>query len=178
MRGLAKYPPVREGVTYVTPFYYWPRFWSPRERAPEMSHKIDLINKSHNAPVPYPQRTIHVSYGTGALWYVWDWFIPETYHAVQVTGTHFNIVVIIKCSPTKLSNAESVSIPWRHYEIVLEVISCKPTISYCSSLLVLLIYQIINTLFCMFGLHQSGVHYRLDSDLKDGLRQDNCSQLV
>ena len=63
LRCLAKYPPVRQGVTYGTPFYHWPRFWSPRERAPEMSPTIDLIKKSHNAPVPYPQCTIH-----GALW--------------------------------------------------------------------------------------------------------------
>ena len=55
---------------------------------------IDLIHKSHNAPVPYPtmhhsgQKCTHfcfelciVGYTTGALWGLWDWLSAFAFHS-------------------------------------------------------------------------------------------------
>ena len=68
---------------------------------------IDLINKSQNAPVPYPtmlhseQRCAHfcsewsiVGYGTGAFWDLWNWFIQlaQTVHSVTLTH-HISAIV-------------------------------------------------------------------------------------
>ena len=55
---------------------------------------IDLIHKSHNAPVPYPtmhhsgQKCTHfcfelciMGYTTGAWWDLWDWLIAFAFHS-------------------------------------------------------------------------------------------------
>ena len=62
------------------------------------NHKLDLIHKSQNAPVPYPtmqhseQKCAHfcsecciVGYGTGAFWDLWDWSIEmSAWKAIQI----------------------------------------------------------------------------------------------
>ena len=65
---------------------------------------IDYSHKSHNAPIPYPtthhseQKCAHfcsewciVGYGTGALWGLWDWYIPDPLQHVYNLVAHYKL---------------------------------------------------------------------------------------
>ena len=92
---------------------------------------IDLIQKSQNAPVPYPrmlhseQKCAHfcsewsiLGYGTGTFWDLWNWSIAldQTTDFLELWWNHFSLFVwIVNHSLMSMFDRVETDTSWKYF---------------------------------------------------------------